>query len=90
MVEKKQGMNKNRAYTVEALPSVIFCDNKRMIDCVTAMNNNTQYMQDNDNSLNALSSTNLDMPQDVPKMSLSSSYSFPHRLARGADELEAS
>ncbi len=27
---------------------------------------------------------------DVPKVSLSRTSSFPHRLARGADELEAS
>ncbi len=37
-----QGMNKCRAYTIEALGGVIFCDNKRMIDCVAAMNNNMQ------------------------------------------------
>ncbi len=30
------------------------------------------------------------MLQDVPKVSLSRTFSFPHRLARGADELEAS
>ncbi len=35
-------------------------------------------------------SAGLDMPQDVPKVSLSRTFSFPHRLARGADELEAS
>ncbi len=29
------------------------------------------------------------MPQDVPKVSLSSIFSFPHRLARGTDELGA-
>ncbi len=31
----------------------------------------------------------MDMPQDVPKVSLSRTFSFPHLLARGADELEA-
>ncbi len=35
-------------------------------------------------------SVGLDVPQDVPKVSLSRTFSFPHRLARGADELEAS
>ncbi len=35
-------------------------------------------------------SADLDMPQNVPKVSLSRAFSFPHRLARGAGELEAS
>ncbi len=30
------------------------------------------------------------MLQDVPKVSLSRTFSFPHRLARGTVELEAS
>ncbi len=35
-------------------------------------------------------SAGLAMPQDVSKVSWSRAFSFPHRLARGADELEAS
>ncbi len=35
-------------------------------------------------------SVGLDMPQDVPNVSWSRTFSFPHRLARWADELEAS
>ncbi len=31
----------------------------------------------------------MDMPQDVPKVSLSRTTFFTHRLARGADELGA-
>ncbi len=36
-----------------------------------------------------VSDAGLDMPQDVPKVSLSRTFSFPHRLAPGADELKA-
>ncbi len=35
-------------------------------------------------------SAGLIMLQDVPKVGRSRTFSFPHRLARGVDELEAS